>query len=91
LNFDDRRAAGNKVLLFSCGGRADGDGQTTDSQLFQFSGAVTTGTRTLSPKNANNQQCFVQKGNVLDVAGCNNSADQVSGLVYFGRVGVDVG
>lgn len=24
LNFDDRRAAGNQVLLFSCGGRADG-------------------------------------------------------------------
>jgi hypothetical protein len=24
LNFDGRRAAGNQVLLFSCGGRADG-------------------------------------------------------------------
>lgn len=24
LNFDPRRAAGNQVLLFSCGGRADG-------------------------------------------------------------------
>jgi hypothetical protein len=24
MNFDPRRAAGNQVLLFSCGGRADG-------------------------------------------------------------------
>lgn len=24
LNFDPRRAAGNTVILFSCGGRADG-------------------------------------------------------------------
>lgn len=24
FNFDPRRAAGNRVLLFSCGGRADG-------------------------------------------------------------------
>jgi hypothetical protein len=24
LNFDPRRAAGNQVILFSCGGRADG-------------------------------------------------------------------
>lgn len=24
FNFDPRRAAGNQVLLFSCGGRADG-------------------------------------------------------------------
>ncbi|PVF99311.1 hypothetical protein CPB86DRAFT_872768 [Serendipita vermifera] len=66
LNFDNLRAGGNKVLLFSCGGRADGDGQTTDSQLFQFSGNVTTGTRVLSPRNANSQKCFMPKGNLLD-------------------------
>lgn len=28
LNFDPRRAAGNQVLLFSCGGRADGSQST---------------------------------------------------------------
>jgi hypothetical protein len=33
LNFDPRRRAGNTVIMFSCGGRADGNGQVTDSQV----------------------------------------------------------
>ncbi|KAJ7221867.1 hypothetical protein B0H12DRAFT_302265 [Mycena haematopus] len=48
LNFDPRRAAGNQVLLFSCGGRADGTGQVTNSQLFAFNGA--TGPQALLPR-----------------------------------------
>ncbi|KAJ3576443.1 hypothetical protein NPX13_g3698 [Xylaria arbuscula] len=40
LNFDPRRPAGNQVILFSCGGRADGGGEVTDSQLFPFNGGA---------------------------------------------------
>ncbi|KAJ3280412.1 hypothetical protein HK104_000673 [Borealophlyctis nickersoniae] len=68
LNFDPRRAGGNQVLLFSCGGRADGGGQVTDSQLFAFGGGA--GPLSLTPKNSAGS-CLTVKGNVVDVANCN--------------------
>ncbi|MCJ1426600.1 hypothetical protein MMC29_004503 [Sticta canariensis] len=67
LNFDPRRAAGNQVLLFSCGGRADGEGQVADSQLFPF--AVGSGPLSLAPVSAAGT-CLTVKGNVLDQASC---------------------
>ncbi|KAH8673379.1 hypothetical protein BX600DRAFT_204590 [Xylariales sp. PMI_506] len=67
FNFDPRRAAGNQVLLFSCGGRADGSGQVTNSQLFAFNG--TESTVTFSPENQPGS-CFVVTGDVLDIADC---------------------
>ena len=33
MNFDPRRADGDQVILFSCGGRADGGGSVTNSQV----------------------------------------------------------
>jgi hypothetical protein len=69
MNFDPRRAAGNQVLLFSCGGRADGGGQVTNSQLFTFSGGA--GPLSLQPLNQAGS-CFTVKGNVLDVAQCSS-------------------
>ncbi|PVG00592.1 hypothetical protein CPB86DRAFT_663253, partial [Serendipita vermifera] len=78
VNFDDRRAPGDQVILFSCGGRGDGSGETNGAQLFKF----TTGSRNivLSPQNTNNSKCLVQKGGLLDVTTCNAntpSGDQV--------------
>ncbi|KAI1799148.1 hypothetical protein F4811DRAFT_568595 [Daldinia bambusicola] len=67
FNFDPRRAAGNQVILFSCGGRADGGGEVTDSQLFPFDGS--DGPLTFSPKN-DQQSCFTVKGSVIDAAPC---------------------
>ncbi|KAI0378647.1 hypothetical protein F5Y04DRAFT_261267 [Hypomontagnella monticulosa] len=67
FNFDPRRASGNQVILFSCGGRADGGGQVTDSQLFAFNGG--SGPLSFSPNNEK-QSCFTVKGNVVDVAPC---------------------
>ncbi|KAI2602565.1 hypothetical protein GGR54DRAFT_644908 [Hypoxylon sp. NC1633] len=82
FNFDPRRAAGNQVLLFSCGGRADGGGAVTDSQLFAFDGS--SGPLTFSPEN-DPQSCFTVKGNVVDVAACDSgNADQ---LFTFGASG----
>lgn len=83
LNFDPRRAAGNQVILFSCGGRADGEGQTTDSQLFPFP-AGTTGSIPLTPVNSKNSQCLVNKNGNLDATQCdgaNPDADQLFSFV----------
>ncbi|KAJ7751890.1 hypothetical protein DFH07DRAFT_1032048 [Mycena maculata] len=42
FNFDSRRAAGDQVIIFSCGGRADRSSQLTNSQLFPFTAANLT-------------------------------------------------
>ncbi|XDG00398.1 hypothetical protein ABKA04_000013 [Annulohypoxylon sp. FPYF3050] len=74
FNFDPRRASGNQVLLFSCGGRADGGGEVTDSQLFPFNSS--TGPITFTPEN-DLQSCFTVKDNVVDVVPCAaGNADQ---------------
>ncbi|KAL7918319.1 hypothetical protein ACQKWADRAFT_304521 [Trichoderma austrokoningii] len=67
FNFDPRRAAGNQVLLFSCGGRADGGGSVTNSQLFAFTGG--NGPLSLTPEN-DSTKCLVPKGNLVDIADC---------------------
>ncbi|KAJ8068119.1 hypothetical protein OCU04_003691 [Sclerotinia nivalis] len=71
LNFDSRRAAGNTVIMFSCGGRADGDGLVTNSQLFPFNG--TSGPLTLSPENAPGTCLSATTANVLDEAPCDET------------------
>lgn len=78
LNFDSRRAAGDTVIMFSCGGRADGEGQTTDSQLFPFTGEKSI---LLAPENGKNATCLVPKGNLLDQANCSGGADQLFTIV----------
>ncbi|KAH6603554.1 hypothetical protein Trco_008329 [Trichoderma cornu-damae] len=79
FNFDPRRPAGNQVLLFSCGGRADGGGQVTDSQLFAFAGGA--GPLSLTPENSPTK-CFAVKGGVVDVADC--SANDAAQKFTFG-------
>ncbi|EXJ71743.1 uncharacterized protein A1O5_05552 [Cladophialophora psammophila CBS 110553] len=68
FNFDPRRAAGNQVILFSCGGRADGSGTVTNSQLFPFTGSA--GPLTLTPENAPGD-CLTVNGALIDIAACN--------------------
>ncbi|KAI8288814.1 hypothetical protein K4K60_010170 [Colletotrichum sp. SAR11_57] len=82
-NFDPRRAAGNQVLLFSCGGRADGGGQVTNSQLFTFSGGA--GPLALQPEN-DKGKCFTVKGAVVDIADC-NASDQNQAFTFGGAAG----
>jgi hypothetical protein len=43
--------------MFSCGGRADGGGQVTNSQLFFFTAGETV--LRLEPENGNGQVCLV--------------------------------
>src|SRR4051794_8709131 len=69
MNFDPRRAAGNQVIMFSCGGRADGGGAVTNSQLFPFTGDA--GPPVFSPISEKGTCLTVTAGNVLDQAACN--------------------
>ncbi|ESK89861.1 mg2+ transporter protein [Moniliophthora roreri MCA 2997] len=85
LNFDDRRAPGNQVILFSCGGRADGEGEVTDSQLFPFDGNA--GPLALTPKNSRNTVCLTVKGNLLDQEACNPDAAADNQLFTIGEGG----
>jgi hypothetical protein len=92
LNLDERRAAGDQVILFSCGGRGDGSGGTQGAQLFKFAAGQTS--IVLSPQNTNNGRCMVQKGGLLDVTACNAnapSADQVSSSFLVFKSGTDYG
>ncbi|KAI0417032.1 hypothetical protein F5X98DRAFT_166046 [Xylaria grammica] len=79
LNFDPRRPTGNQVILFSCGGRADGGGEVTDSQLFPFNGGA--GPLSLSPENSPDS-CLTVSDNVVDVALC--EAGDLHQLFTFG-------
>jgi hypothetical protein len=79
LNFDDRRAAGDKVILFSCGGRGDGAGQVTNSQLFTFKAGETS--LRLQPENGNGAICLVPNNGKLDETVCNTGADQLFSIV----------
>ncbi|EEB94212.1 hypothetical protein MPER_07014, partial [Moniliophthora perniciosa FA553] len=85
LNFDDRRAPGSQVILFSCGGRADGEGEVTDSQLFPFDGSA--GPLALTPKNSRNTVCLTVKGNLLDQEACNPDAAANNQLFTIGEGG----
>jgi hypothetical protein len=73
LNFDPRRAAGDTVILFSCGGRADGEGLVTDSQLFGFQGGNSI---TLAPQNEKGATCLTPTGANLLASGCTGDAAQ---------------
>jgi hypothetical protein len=80
LNFDPRRAAGDTVIIFSCGGRADGQGQVTNSQLFPF----TNGEKSLrlQPEGGNGAVCLVPNAaGRLDQAACSADPGQVFTVV----------
>ncbi|TVY59414.1 hypothetical protein LCER1_G000599 [Lachnellula cervina] len=78
LNFDDRRAAGDQVIMFSCGGRADGGGAVTDSQLFPFGGGNSI---VLAPKNGAGATCLFANGAKLDEQACTGDASQTFNIV----------
>ncbi|KAF7343071.1 Sugar transporter [Mycena venus] len=80
LNFDARRAPGNQVLLFSCGGRADGGGLVAVSQLFAFSGSA--GPQALVPQVGKNAICLTVKGNVIDQTACDGAASATGAELF---------
>ncbi|PVH76170.1 hypothetical protein DL98DRAFT_562133 [Cadophora sp. DSE1049] len=80
-NFDPRRAAGNTVIMFSCGGRADGGGDVTNSQLFGFAGGA--GPLSFEPKNEAGTCLAVTGNNVLDQAPC-KAGDAAQSFTFGG-------
>ena len=70
MNFDPRRAAGNQVLLFSCGGRAAGEGRVTDSQLFEFADSTQTSVALRQDNGRDDPVCFTITSGLLDQAAC---------------------
>ncbi|RAL63642.1 hypothetical protein DID88_003685 [Monilinia fructigena] len=77
LNFDPRRAAGDTVIMFSCGGRADGDGLVTTSQLFPFTEGQTS--ILLAPENGNNATCLAANAaGKLDSTTCSSDTSSQS-------------
>ena len=78
LSFDPRRAAGDTVILFSCGGRAAGEGLVMDSQLFRFSGGDDI---VLAPRNKKGNTCLVPNGAKLDPAACTEVTEQKFSIV----------
>ncbi|KAJ7500762.1 hypothetical protein B0H11DRAFT_1800083 [Mycena galericulata] len=82
LNFDPRRAAGNQVLLFSCGGRADGGGSVTNSQQFIFNGGA--GPLPFVPLSGNNATCLTANSQtkLVDQSSCSGFAS-ASGAELF--------
>ncbi|KAL9017254.1 MAG: hypothetical protein Q9185_005419 [Variospora sp. 1 TL-2023] len=72
LNFDPRRAAGDQVILFSCGGRADGGGKVTDSQEYAFDQG--SASQQLSPLSEDGV-CLVADGVKLASAACSDGAE----------------
>ncbi|KIW95084.1 uncharacterized protein Z519_03667 [Cladophialophora bantiana CBS 173.52] len=76
LNFDPRRAAGDTVIMFSCGGRADGSGQVTNSQLFSFTAGEAS--LRLQPENGAGAVCLVaDAAGRMDQATCSDNPSQV--------------
>jgi hypothetical protein len=82
-SFDPRRAAGDQVILFSCGGRADGGGLVTNSQLFEFNGGK--GPIALAPLNGNNQTVLTVAGTVLNTAAASPATASGAELFTFGN------
>ncbi|KAL8950584.1 MAG: hypothetical protein Q9222_003393 [Ikaeria aurantiellina] len=73
LNFDPRRAANDQVIIFSCGGRADGEGEATDSQIFSFTAGQKSQPLALK---SDATACLVPASGKLGSAGCSGASGQ---------------
>ncbi|KAL5615060.1 hypothetical protein BROUX41_005125 [Berkeleyomyces rouxiae] len=74
IGFDDRRAPEDQVIVFSCGGRAAGEGLTDSAQLVPFTGGTSF---VWAPVGGENETCLVGGPMRLVGAACDGSPDQV--------------
>lgn len=72
LSFDDRRESADQVILFSCGGRADGSGQTNLGQLFPYAGGNSF---ELAPVSGGNKTCLNAGRQRVVAEPCGDSAN----------------
>ncbi|KXJ88793.1 hypothetical protein Micbo1qcDRAFT_16036 [Microdochium bolleyi] len=81
ISFDGRREASDRVNIFSCGGRADGSGQTNTGQLIPFDGEKNI---TFSPLSENKAVCYKGVGgNRLVSATCNEQPSRLFKLLFI--------
>lgn len=81
---DSRRDPGSQIHLFSCGGRADGSGEVSDSQLFATDGPV--GNLRLSPKNGAGF-CLIGSSKAVDIVRCDAVAPEQRFILGDGAAG----
>ncbi|KAI4281672.1 MAG: hypothetical protein L6R38_003515 [Xanthoria sp. 2 TBL-2021] len=74
VTFDPRRKVDDQVNIFSCGGRAAGEGDETDSQIFPFTAGQTTFPLAVG-KDA--KTCLATAGGKVGPGGCGGKASQV--------------
>ncbi|KAK7752549.1 hypothetical protein SLS62_005517 [Diatrype stigma] len=74
ISFDGRRKAGDTVTIFSCGGRADGSGETNNGQLFPY---ISGTALTLAPSNEGNATCVFPGEERLTSGPCTEEDSQV--------------
>ncbi|KAK4250613.1 hypothetical protein C7999DRAFT_11628 [Corynascus novoguineensis] len=74
LSFDGRRQPGDTVTLFSCGGRADGDGETDGNQLFPFIGQTSFA---FTPVNEEDKICILPGDGKLDSGPCPSDGSEL--------------
>ncbi|CEJ92798.1 hypothetical protein VHEMI08428 [[Torrubiella] hemipterigena] len=67
MTFDPRRPPATQVHFFSCGGRADGEGEVSDSQLISFDGK----TSNVKLQTQNTKLCFTANGDTVTAGDCN--------------------
>ncbi|KAF7514753.1 hypothetical protein G7054_g15031 [Neopestalotiopsis clavispora] len=83
FTFDPTQATGQQVMLFSCGGVADGSGNVTTSQLFPGDGSA--GALTLAPENQA-ASCLTVKGNSVEIADCEDGNEAQTFIFDDGTV-----
>jgi hypothetical protein len=74
ISFDGRRQEGDTVTLFSCGGRADGDGGTDGNQLFPFIGQTSFA---FAPVKENGGICILPGNDRLESGPCPDDGSQL--------------
>ncbi|KAL2155802.1 hypothetical protein VTH82DRAFT_544 [Thermothelomyces myriococcoides] len=74
ISFDGRRQPGDTVTIFSCGGRADGGGETDGNQLFPFIGQTSFA---FAPVNEDGKTCILPGDGRLDSGPCPTDGSQL--------------
>ena len=74
ISFDGRRAQGDTVTMFSCGGRGDGSGETNAGQLMPFIGAESFA---FAPTSERGATCILPGNGRLESGPCPKDGSQL--------------
>lgn len=80
ISYDFRRDVGDQVILFSCGGRADGTGSTNTGQLFPFTGKKQF---ELAPVSEGNKTCIIPGSERLVSGPCTGGQENLFAVSFI--------